>query len=250
MVRLARRKRPIQPAVWYTAIFVLLVVVAILVQFAVHAVRTNPRDTRAIAERELRVNSLEPDEQVYRIVSVFRRPAIDFFRATRGVLALTNKRLIYVGLEPRDMLAGADLPPTFEERDFPIDTSVHVSSGRTFFLFAKAVVIRTPDETLKLGVPSGVWPQANLLVVAMTVRYDKAVALSAQQRKFMQKTEAERKAAEAARHKARYYTVERGDALGGIATIWNTTPAQLRSWNHLPDNKIRVGQVLMVRPAM
>ena len=250
MARLGRPKRPIQPAVWYTAIFVALVVLAVLIQFGVHAVRTDPRDSRVIAERELRVNSLEPDEQVSRIVSVFRRPAIDFFRATRGVLALTNKRLIYVGLEPRDLLAGSDLPPTFEERDFPLDTSVHVSGGRTFFLLAKAVVIRTPDDKLKLGVPSGTWPQANLLVSAMEGRHQQAVLLAAQQRKFMEKTEAERKAAEAARHKAKYYTVERGDALASIATIWNTTPAQLRSWNHLPDNRIRVGQTLMVRPAM
>ena len=64
------------------------------------------------------------------------------------------------------------------------------------------------------------------------------------------RAEAERKAAEVERRKAKYYTVRRGDAVGSIATIWNTTPERLRAWNHLPDNKIRVGQVLMVRPAL
>jgi LysM repeat protein len=44
--------------------------------------------------------------------------------------------------------------------------------------------------------------------------------------------------------------VRRGDALGSIATIWNTTPDKLQAWNHLSGNKIRVGQTLMVRPAL
>jgi LysM repeat protein len=245
-----RRKRRLQPAAMYTLIIVAVIVVAILVQFIVHTARTDPRDTRAIAERELQVNTLQPGEQVYRMVSVFKRPAIDYFRATRGLLVLTNKRLLYLGLEPRDLLAAPDLPPTFEEREFPIDTLVRVSSGRTFFGIAKAVVITTPNEKLKLGVPSSAWPQANLMIVSMQVRHDKAVAFSAQQRELLAKAEAQRRAAEAERRKAKYYTVRRGDALGSIATIWNTTPDKLQTWNKLPNNRIRVGQVLMVRPAL
>ena len=245
-----RRKRRVQPAALYTLIVVALIVVAILVQFIVHTARTDPRDTRAIAERELQVNTLQPGEQVYRMVSVFKRPAIDYFRATRGLLVLTNRRLLYLGLEPRDLLAAPDLPPTFEERDFPIDTLVRVSSGRTFFGAAKAIVVSTPNETLKLGVPSSAWPQANLMIVSMQVRHDKAVVLAAQQRQLLAKAEAQRRAAEAERRKAKYYTVRRGDALGSIATIWNTTPEKLQAWNKLPTNRIRVGQVLMVRPAL
>ena len=234
----------------YAIIFIGLIVVTILAQFAVHMARTDPRDARAIAERELQVNTLLPGERVYRMVSVFKRPAINYFRATRGLLALTNKRLIYLGLEPRDLLAAPDLPPTFEERDFSLDTTVHVSSGRTFFGIAKAIVIETPNESLRLGVPSAAWPRANLLIIAMDVRRDKAVVLATQQRQSLVKAEAERKAAEAERRKAKYYTVRKGDALGSIATIWNTTPDKLRAWNRLPDNRIRVGEVLLVRPAI
>jgi hypothetical protein len=223
---------------------------AIIAQLVVHMIRTDPRDSRAIAERELRLNTLQPGERVLRMVSVFKRPAIDYFRATRGLLVLTNQRLLYLGLEPRDLLAAPDLPPTFEQRDFPIDTLVHVSTGRTFFGIAKAIVISTPTETLKLGVPSAAWPQANLIVMGMSVRHDRAVALSAQQRAMLARAEAQRRAAEAARRKAKFYTVKRGDALGSIATIWNTTPDKLQTWNRLPTNKIRVGQVLLVRPAL
>jgi hypothetical protein len=230
--------------------FAALIALAIVAQLVVHMIRTDPRDSRAIAERELRLNTLQPGERVLRMVSVFKRPAIDYFRATRGLLVLTNQRLLYLGLEPRDLLAAPDLPPTFEQRDFPIDTLVHVTTGRTFFGIAKAIVISTPTETLKLGVPSAAWPQANLIVMGMSVRHDRAVALSAQQRAMLARAEAQRRAAEAARRKAKFYTVKRGDALGSIATIWNTTPDKLQTWNRLPTNKIRVGQVLLVRPAL
>jgi hypothetical protein len=244
-----RRRRVPRPAVYMLG-FAALIALAIIAQLVVHMIRTDPRDSRAIAERELRLNTLQPGERVLRMVSVFKRPAIDYFRATRGLLVLTNQRLLYLGLEPRDLLAAPDLPPTFEQRDFPIDTLVHVTTGRTFFGIAKAIVISTPTETLKLGVPSAAWPQANLIVMGMSVRHDRAVALSAQQRAMLARAEAQRRAAEAARRKAKFYTVKRGDALGSIATIWNTTPDKLQTWNRLPTNKIRVGQVLLVRPAL
>src|SRR3569833_1093089 len=247
--RIKKRKR-IPAATLYVIIFAVLITLAVLIQFGVHMARTDPRDSRAIAERELKVNTLQTGEHVIRMVSVFKRPAISYFRATRGLLVLTDKRLLYLGLEPRDQLAAPDLPPTFEERDFPLDTTVHVSAGRTFFGLAKAVVIRTPNETLRLGVPSDVWPSADVLVIGMTVRRQKAVLASAKQKEYLDKAEEQRIAAEAARRKAKYYTVRRGDAIGSIATMWNTTTDRLRGWNKLPNNNIRIGQVLLVRPAL
>lgn len=248
--RIRRRRRRVRPGVRYSILVAGLVVLAIAAQFIVHVARTDPRNTRAIAERELELNTLKPGEHTIRMVSVFRRPAINYFRATRGLLVLTNQRLLYLGLEPRDLLAAPDLPPTFEERDFPIDTLVQLTDGRTFFGAAKAIVIITPNERLDLGVPSGAWPKADLMIVAMKVRRERAFAIGAVQKDLLLKAEYQRKAAEDARKKPKYYTVKRGDALGSIATIWNTTPDRLRAWNKLPDNRIRVGQVLMVRPAI
>jgi hypothetical protein len=232
----------------YAVAFAAFVFLAVLVQFAIHMARTEPRDARTIAERELQVNTLAPGERVYRMVSVFRRPAIDYFRATHGLLVLTNRRLLYLGLQPRDLLASPDMPPTFEERDFPIDTLVHLETGRTFLGLAKAIEIKTPNGMLKLGVPAPAWPRANMIVIAMDVRRDKAVAEGVRQRKLLAKAEEERKTAEARRRRPQMYTVRRGDALASIANQWNTTADRLRAWNHLPDNKIRVGQTLVVRP--
>ncbi|HEY4304329.1 MAG TPA: LysM peptidoglycan-binding domain-containing protein [Gemmatimonadaceae bacterium] len=247
--RIKKRKR-IPAATLYVIVFAVLITVAILIQFGVHMARTDPRDSRTIAERELKVNTLQPGEHVIRMVSVFKRPAISYFRATRGLLALTDKRLVYLGLEPRDLLAAPDLPPTFEERDFAIDTTVKVSAGRTFFGLAKAVVINTPNESLRLGVPSDVWPSANVMVISLDARRHNAVIASAKQKAYLDKAEEQRIAAEAARRKAKFYVVRKGDAIGSIATMWNTTTDRLRDWNRLPNNNIRIGQTLMVRPAL
>ncbi|MGH7620282.1 MAG: hypothetical protein ACREPM_23950, partial [Gemmatimonadaceae bacterium] len=68
--RIRRRKRRVQPSVKYFIAFATLVALAIGAQFVVHMARTDPRDTRAIAERELQLNTLQSGEQAIRTVSV------------------------------------------------------------------------------------------------------------------------------------------------------------------------------------
>lgn len=247
--RRVKRRRHVRPATIYAVAFAMLAVIAVLVQFAIHIARTEPRDTTAIAERELRLNTLTAGEQIARRVIVFRRPVIDYFRATHGLLVLTNKRLIYLGLQPRDLLASPDLPPTFDERDFPIDTLVRITSGRAFFGLAKAIRISTPNGSLKLGVTSQSWPNAAGLISAMEVRHKRVLAEGVRVRELRASAEEARREAEARRRQPHYYTVRRGDALGSIATQWNTTPDKLRAWNRLSGNTIRIGQTLMVKPA-
>ncbi|HEX3867889.1 MAG TPA: LysM domain-containing protein, partial [Gemmatimonadaceae bacterium] len=217
-----------RPGARFALIATSIAAIAIAAQFVVHMARAEPRDARTIAERELRVNTLQPGEHVIRSVSVFKRPAIEYFRATRGLLVLTDKRLLYLGLEPRDLLAAPDMPPTFEEEDFPLDTLVRLSSGRTFFGLASAIVIATPNEKIKLGVPAAARPQADLMIMTLGVRHDAAVRHAGEMKQMLAAAEAQRHAAEIARRAAKYYTVRRGDALGSIATIWNTTPDKLR----------------------
>lgn len=234
----------------YALLFLVLAVLAIGGQLVLHAMNTEPRDSRVIADRELQVNVLAPDEHLITAISVVRRAPIDYFRATRGVLALTDKRMVFLGLRPRDLLGSSDAPPTFDEREFPLDTLVAVEAGRALAGLSKGVVVRTPTETMRLGVPSNAWPEAQKLVTTMTNRLAGAHASGAEQQSLEKVADAEWKQAVAAWQKAQYYTVRRGDALGGIATQWNTTPQVLQRLNGLPGNNIRVGQTLLVREAM
>lgn len=227
------------------AIFFVVAVALILVA---RALRSDDPAATAIARRELQLNSLKPGEESYRIVPVFRRSAIDYFRATRGVVALTNRRLLYLGLRPHELFAPADAPPTFEENDFPLDSTLRMKTTRSFFGLGQAVNIHSDKGSLRLDVPASAEPTAGLLTLAIDVRRERAVAQGEKLRQLAQRADEERKAAEADARKPKYYTVRRGDALASVATRWNTLPDSLRVWNHLPNNKIRVGQVLLVKP--
>jgi len=247
-LRLKRRRRRMRPALRYTVIGATIVVLGLLAQFAIHTYRTEPRNTSAIAERELRLNTLADGERVIRIVAVFQRPWIDYFRATRGLLVLTDRRLLFLGLEPRDLLGSGDSPPTFTEHDFPVDTLVQLRPGRTFFGIAKAVVIQTPEGNYRYGVASQAWGKASLLLHSVAARHERVIAMGERQVRRRQLIDRQRKLAQQEAAKAKYYTVQRGDALSTIAARWNTTPDTLRAWNSIAGNKIRIGQRLLVKP--
>jgi hypothetical protein len=156
--------------------------------------------------------------------------------------------LLFLGLEPRDLLGTGDSPPTFTEHDFAVDTLVQLHPGRTFFGIAKAVVIDTPDGSYRFGVASQAWGKARLLLHSVEARQDRLFAMGVQEAKQRELLEQQRKVALHAAMQPKFYTVKRGDALSTIAARWNTTADTLRVWNNLPSNKIRIGQSLLVKP--
>ena len=237
-----------RPALKYTLLGAAIIAAGLVIQFAIHTYRTEPRNTSAIAERELRLNTLGEGERVIRMVAVFQRPWIDYFRATRGLLVLTNRRLLFLGLEPRDLLGTGDSPPTFTEHDFSVDTLVQLHPGRTFFGIAKAVVIDTPDGNYRYGVASPAWGRARLLLHSVEARQERLFAIGVREAKRRATLENQRRFAMRKAMQAKYYTVRRGDALSTIAARWNTSADTLRAWNNLPNNKIRIGQSLLVKP--
>jgi len=242
-----RKRRRAPRAAWVILGVLTLAILSLLVEFAVHTYRTDPRDTRTILERELRVNTLQPREQVREAVSVFQRQPIDYFRATRGLLVLTDRRLLFLGLLPRDLLASGEGPPTFIERDFALDTLVQLSPSRTFFQIARAVHVDAPEGSATYGVPSSAWPQADSLMALLATRHA-ALHREGKRLAALRRDRAlERRAATIAMGRPFRYVVKRGDALSTIASQWNTSIERLREWNAMQDNRIRVGRVLVVR---
>jgi hypothetical protein len=261
MPRRNRRKRRRAPyPIWlkYVAVSLALALLLSLAQIALHTYRADPRDSRVFAQRELRLTVLRPSERVVASTSVWQRPLIDYFRATRGILVVTNAppdslhpvggRLIYLGLQPRDPLSPADAPPTFDQREWPIDTLVSVTPTRTFFWIAHALEIAAPREPrLVLGYPAGAAADADSLQRVLARRYATLRTIGSQRRE-------ERRARERARlaqiHEGRrewYHTVRRGDAVSSIAALYGTIPDSIRAWNSLPNDRIRIGQTLLVK---
>src|SRR5213075_2703763 len=102
------RFKRVSPATKYAVVLLSVALLVVIVQLVLHSMRSEPRDSRMIADRELAVNVIEPGEKIQQVVSVVRRLPVDYFRATRGILALTSKRVVFLGLRPRDMLAPSD----------------------------------------------------------------------------------------------------------------------------------------------
>jgi hypothetical protein len=242
-----RRRRGSYP-IWlkYLGWSIGLAVIVTAAQIGVHAVRSDPRDAQVFAERELRLSVLHPNETVVAQVSVWQRPAIDYFRPTRGLFVLTDApgdtahpiggRLIYLGLQPRDPLSPPDAPPTFDERDWPIDTSITVTPTRTLAYLARAV-----------RVPSGASADADKVLHEVGKKYS---ALRAEGWRRREARRAKDRDAQIASYQGRrewFHTVRRGEALASIAKAFNTTTEEIQSLNGIVGNKIKLGAKLKVK---
>jgi len=233
--------------VWYALGAFGVVLLIIIAQLVLHVSHTEPRDARAIVERELRLNTLQPGERVVRSIPVFRRNAVDYYRQTRGLLVLTDKRLIYLGAPPRDITGSSDAPPTFDQHEFRIDSLTKVEPSFAMLGFAHALRIQTPDETVNLGVPGDAWPSAQMMREAWDARHRKIATLGDWAKRVRAARSEMGKIVAEYRKQPVYHVVRPGDALGSIASWYEVPPDSIRTLNGIVGNKIKVGQRLLIR---
>jgi hypothetical protein len=256
-----RRRRRGNVPIWfkYLGWVVGLAVLVTFGQLALHAARSDPRDATVFALRQLRSSVMRPNEKLRSAVNVWQRPAIDYFRATRGILVLTDApgdslkpdggRLLYLGLQPRDPMSPPDAPPTFDVREWPVDTLVEVTPSRTFFLLAKALRITAPGEQrVTLGMGGAAANDASALRAQLDRKH-----------RFLRQVGWQRREERRARDRARlvaiyegrrpwYHTIRRGEAIASIAKMFNTSPEVIRALNNITGDRIRIGQTLLVKP--
>ena len=255
-----RRRRRGHTPIWlkYFLSLVLLAVLVTAAQVAYHAMRSDPRDARQFAERQLMLSVLRPNERVVKTVGVWQRPAVDYFRATRGILAVTDApgdsakpiggRIIYLGLQPRDPLSPADAPPTFDEREWPVDTLVKVAPSRTFFWLAPGLGISAPPEArLSVGLPGDQRDDAQVLRRALAARYAALRVVGWQRREDRRARDRARLVAINQGRRPWYHLVRRGDALASVARMYNTTPEEIRALNGIVGDRVRIGETLTVK---
>lgn len=209
-----------------------LVVVAVWLANA----RDRGRAERAAAA-ELNAR-LEPGERALRQVPVAQRHWYDLYRATWGILAATDRRVMFVGVLP-ELYPTTDAPRAFDVRSFPYDTifsianvaappcaaAVRVSHGTRTQRYETSLHYRRPVRAL----------------VELAAGRDRAL------RERLRRERAYHDSLAALPPIREYYTVQRGDALESIARRYETTTDSLRALNGLPDDRIRIGQQLLVR---
>jgi LysM domain-containing protein len=194
---------------------------------------------RAAADRELRL-SLEPGERLESKAYVTQRWLVDYERETHGVLAGTDRRLLFIGVRPGGLPEARDEPPAFDVRAFPYDTLTAVRRTRVFFGRAAGIEIRGGGRRESFGVDGDQWNDVDSVSAGLARRAEAQRAAAAHEALVQRII--------AARPDVReFYTVKRGDALISIARIYGLTPDSLQRLNGLPDERVKIGQQLLVR---
>ena len=195
------------------------------------------------ADRELRGGMLQYGEKVQRTAKVFMRRPSDYYRGANGVLYATNDRLIFIGVAPGSKFESADAPPMIVSQEFPNDTLLDLRGTRLYFLTAHGVRVSHP------GVPRGEFAAIRGQEAALDSLTDYVNAIHASQKKEAASERRLRQAVDAMIKQPLYYTVRRGDALSLIATKFDATADQIRQWNQLEGDRVKIGQRLLVKPA-
>ena len=158
------------------------------------------------------------------------------------MLYATNERLIFIGIAPGDKFEDDDSPPVMISMVFPNDTLLELDPARLFFLTAHGVRVKHPQTPgAELATIRGQEPALDSLVAHVNSIHSTQRREAARERRL-------REAVAALIRQPLYYTVKRGDALSLVARKFDATPEQIREWNKIEGDRIRIGQRLLVKP--
>lgn len=209
--------------------------------YAVFMRHVDARGAWRSAARELNGGMLHYGERVEKFAKAFQRRPTDYYRASNGLLVATNDRVIFIGIAPSDKLENEDAPQTILQYEFPNDTLLKMRKRRLYFLTAHGVEVSHPGiGTQRFAASRGDEPALDSVIDHVNRRLD------------AQRVEAIRelriRAAVAALIDAPiYYVVKRGDAISSIASRFDTTPENIRKWNNITGDRVRIGDRLIVK---
>lgn len=185
---------------------------------------------------------LQPGEKVLAQVDVTEHHWYDHFRVTPGVLAATDRRLIYVATAPPALFRSVgDDPPTFLMRSMAYDTVLAARAGRVLAGTRSGLVVESEEGSLAFGV------------AAEERAAGQALARLVDERRAAQLAEAHRRQALRDSIVAlpppppEVHRVRPGETLYSLARQYNVTPEVLQAMNALTTDRIRIGQELVVR---
>ena len=214
----------------------LLVVVAAVLAYLL-TLRPDVPGARKLARSELLV-LLEPTEHVQAAAWARRREWWDGFRETYGILALTDRRVLFVGIPPRELITPERGPQQFVIMQLSRDATLRVRRSRVDLGTVAGVTIENDRDRLAFASNDGAGVDSVLADVTRGTRSDAAtVELSRLSRRYEQDVS----------QKAVWHVVAAGDALSSIAARYGTSDAQLTALNRLSGTTIKIGQRLLVK---
>ena len=220
---------------------VLLLVAGVLVLATLLSPVGARRAARGIAEQELKAE-LESGEHILGQAYVSQRNWWDNFRESFGVLAATDRRLLFVGAPPASWLRNPDPdgPPELRVQSLSFDAPFTAQARRV--LGFPGVVVQTTSGDITFLVPRG---------ETKAVREIERVVERAQiaQSQATQQEQIGRIAPPPPPQVYITHIVHGGESVTSIARTYHTTPDVIRQLNRLPTDRIRIGQRLRVPQA-
>jgi LysM domain-containing protein len=201
--------------------------------------RGDPEGSARVANREVEL-LLERGEGIVHRVPVMQRNWWNYFRVTHGVLAATDRRILYIGVPPEEFFPHEAEPLELEEDSWRYDAPISVRRGRVFFDTRAGIRLVGDRAHGTFAIASRDGPKLDSVLSVMSRA--QAVIRAAR--------DAERLAAEAATEAARrpiYHVVRRGETLDQLAQLYGTQLDSLRTWNDLRTDRIKVGDRLLVK---
>ena len=232
---------------WYrflkrTVIGLFLVVAGLMIfGYAFFMRQVDARGAWQSAARELNGGMLHYGEHVEKFAKAFQRRPTDYYRASNGLLVATNQRVIFIGIAPSDKLENADAPQTILQYEFPNDTMLTMKKRRLYFLTAHGVIVNYPSTgSQKFAASRGDEAALDSVIDHVNRRLDAQRVEAIRERRIR---------AGIARliNEPIYYVVTRGDAISSIATRFDTTPENLRKWNNIVGDRVRIGDRMIVK---
>jgi LysM repeat protein len=194
------------------------------------------------ASRELRGGMLHYGEHVERYVKAFQRNPTDYYRAGNGLLVATKDRVMFIGIAPSDNLESEDAPQRIVQYEFANDTLLTFQPQRMYWLSASGVRISHPGQkSTTIAAAHGDEAALDSLVLYVNRKIAAEREAARRERKL-------RADVAALINQPIYYVVRRGDAISNVASRFDATPDQLRAWNNLVGDRIKIGQKLIVKP--
>jgi LysM repeat protein len=220
---------------------VVLIGMAVL-GYTLFMTHVDARDAWTAASRELNGGMLHYGEHVERWTKAYQRRPADYYRSANGLLVATSDRVIFIGVAPTDKLENEDAPETILQYEFPSDTLLTLEPQRFYFMTAKGVRISHP------GLPPATIAAVRGEERSLEELVDYVARKIAAEREAARREQKLRADVAALINEPIYYVVRRGDALFSIARRFDATPEQIKAWNNLPSDKIRIGERLVVKP--
>lgn len=236
-----RRRSTVQRVfIWLSSGTALLVLGGVLALATILSPIGARRAARAAAEQELRAE-LDDGEKVLARAFVSQRNWWDNFRESFGVLAATDRRLIFVGLPPASWIRSRDDdgPPELRVQSFPYDAPFKETIRRQLLYTTRGVVVQTTSGAARFLVPREESDRVREIArVVERAQIASSAALELEQR--------QRTAPPPPPTVYGSHTVKYGESVIAIARRYRTTPAAIRELNRLPNDNIRAGQHLRV----